>query len=309
MYAPFILERERYTCAVIKDSGDDPDITKGCEVRAQVLLREDDGGICFIGGEGVGQITLPGLKLPVGQPAINPVPRKMIEDAVRSVYPTRGADVTVSIIGGKALAAKTFNPRLGVVGGLSVLGTSGIVRPMSEDALTESIALEMSMYYAQGYRQLILAFGGQGEMAMKALYPERKCVQISNFVGVALDAAARIGFTNVLLAGQSGKLVKVAGGSMQTHSRYGDGRRETLIAHLALMGAPIRLIQTVWDGVTLDGAIMPIVEAGYKGVFDQLCHAASAYCKARIYDALAVDTMILDSKGEILGMWEEEHDQ
>lgn len=307
IYAPAIIEGEAYTCGVIKDSGDDPDITKGCEVRAEVLLHATDGPVRFIAGEGVGTITLPGLKLPVGEPAINPVPRQMIENAVRSVYPTQGADVTISIPEGTQLAAKTFNPRLGVVGGLSVLGTTGIVRPMSEDALTESIHLEMSMYRAQGRQQLALVFGSQGEHALKALYPQMDCVQMSNFVGFSLDAAADLGFTRILLAGQPGKLVKVAGGSMQTHSRYGDGRRETLIAHLSLMGAPRSLLKKVECGITLDGAIVPVIEAGYKEVFDRLCRATSSYCTARVRQALRVDALMLDGNGAILGQWEGNH--
>ncbi|NLO84813.1 MAG: cobalamin biosynthesis protein CbiD [Clostridiales bacterium] len=303
-YAPAILERSNYTCGVIKDSGDDPDITKGCEVQVQVALHKEDGAIRFLAGEGIGTITLPGLKLLVGEPAINPVPRQMIEEAVRAVYPTQAAAVTVSIIGGAELAAKTFNPRLGVVGGLSVLGTTGIVRPMSEEALTESIYLEMSMHHAQGHDRIALVFGSQGEQALKEIYPQMSCVQVSNFVGFALDGAAELGFTSLLLAGQAGKLVKVAGGSMQTHSRYGDGRRETLIAHLALKGAPISLLMEIENGVTLDGAIQPIIAAGYQEVFDRLCHAASDYCMARVYQAVCVDTMILDGKGAILGQWE-----
>lgn len=306
-YTPAIIQEEAYTCGVIKDAGDDPDITNGCQVRAEVFLHAEDGPVRFIAGEGVGTITLPGLKLPVGEPAINPVPRQMIEDAVRSVYQTQGVDVTISIPGGKELAAKTFNPRLGVVGGLSVLGTTGVVRPMSEEALTESIHLEMSMHRAQGGQQLALVFGSQGEHALKALCPQLGCVQTSNFVGFSLDAAAELGFTRILLAGQPGKLIKVAGGSMQTHSRYGDGRRETLIAHLALMGAPLSLLKEVEYGVTLDGAIAPVIKAGYKEVFDRLCRATSSYCMARVHQALLVDALMLDGKGAILGRWEGDH--
>ena len=300
-YAPTILPREDGWCAVIKDSGDDPDVTNGCEVRARVELRPEDGPVRFHAGEGVGVITLPGLKLPVGDAAINPVPRQMIEGAIRSIYPTRGADVTVSIVGGRELAAKTFNPRLGIEGGLSVLGTSGIVRPMSEEALTETIRLELSMRRAQGVTDLILVFGSQGETAMNALFPGKPCVQISNFVGFALDAAAKLGFTRLMLAGQPGKLVKVSGGSMQTHSKYGDGRREPLMAHLALMGAPLPLLEAVRQSVTLDGLIAPIAEAGFEAVWNRLCQAACDYCEARVRHALPVDTIMLDAAGRVIG--------
>ncbi|MDO5300225.1 MAG: cobalt-precorrin-5B (C(1))-methyltransferase CbiD [Clostridia bacterium] len=301
VYAPQILAREAYACAVIKDSGDDPDVTNGCEVRACVTLCDADGPVCFARGEGVGVITLPGLKLPVGEAAINPVPRRMIEEAVRSVYPSRGATVTVSIVGGERLAKKTFNPRLGVEGGLSVLGTTGIVRPMSEEALTESIRLELSMRRAQGAREIALVFGSQGETALARLGIAQPCVQISNFVGFALDACAELGFVRVMLAGQPGKLAKVAGGCMQTHSRYGDGRRETVAAHLALMGAPRGLIESVMRSVTLDGVIGEIAAQGYARVWDGLCAAAREYAQARTRGEVAVSAIMLDGQGNVLG--------
>ena len=300
-YAPEIHPVARYRCAVYKDAGDDPDITNGSEVWAEVALSDADGEVTFIAGEGVGTITKPGLKLPVGEAAINPVPREMIIKAVRSVCPSRAAEVTVGITGGRELAEKTFNPRLGIVGGLSVLGTTGIVRPMSEEALTETIRLEMQMRRAGGADRIGFVFGSQGETALKRLMPELECVQISNFVGFALDTAAELGFENVLLSGQPGKLAKVSGGSMQTHSKYGDGRREPLSAQLALMGAPVSLIKEVMNSVTLDGVIPVIADAGFSGVWDRMCAAASAYCEARTHGRPRVDTLMLDSAGRVIG--------
>ena len=171
-FAPEIIAHGGYVCGVIKDGGDDPDITTGSEVRARVRLMESDGGIRFLAGDGVGTITLSGMKLPVGEAAINPVPRRMIEQAVRQVFPARAAEVTVSIPGGEELAKRTFNPRLGVVGGLSVLGTTGVVRPMSEEALKETIRLELSVRKSQGAEEIGLVFGSQGETAAAdALFP------------------------------------------------------------------------------------------------------------------------------------------
>ena len=293
---------ERWAKAsVCKDSGDDPDITTGSEVRARVRLMESDGGIRFLAGDGVGTITLPGMKLPVGEAAINPVPRRMIEQAVRQVFPARAAEVTVSIPGGEELAKRTFNPRLGVVGGLSVLGTTGVVRPMSEEALKETIRLELSVRKSQGAEEIGLVFGSQGERAANALFPCMQAVQMSNFVGFALDCAAELGFARATLLGQPGKLVKVSGGSMQTHSQYGDGRRETLIAHLALMGAPVELLEFVRQSVTLDGCISPIYDAGFDAVWTHLADAAAAYAAARIHGEMRVDAVMLDAKGQILG--------
>lgn len=300
-FAPEIIAHGGYACGVIKDGGDDPDITTGSEVRARVRLMESDGGIRFLAGDGVGTITLPGMKLPVGEAAINPVPRRMIEQAVRQVFPARAAEVTVSIPGGEELAKRTFNPRLGVVGGLSVLGTTGVVRPMSEEALKETIRLELSVRKSQGADEIGLVFGSQGETAAAALFPGMQTVQMSNFVGFALDSAAELGFLRVILLGQPGKLVKVSGGSMQTHSQYGDGRRETLIAHLALMGAPVELLEFVRQSVTLDGCISPIYDAGFDAVWTHLADAAAAYAAARIHGEMRVDAVMLDAKGQILG--------
>ena len=292
-FAPEIIAHGGYVCGVIKDGGDDPDITTGSEVRARVRLMESDGGIRFLAGDGVGTITLPGMKLPVGEAAINPVPRRMIEQAVRQVFPARAAEVTVSIPGGEELAKRTFNPRLGVVGGLSVLGTTGVVRPMSEEALKETIRLELSVRKSQGAEEIGLVFGSQGERAANALFP---CMQ-----AVQMDCAAELGFAHATLLGQPGKLVKVSGGSMQTHSQYGDGRRETLIAHLALMGAPVELLEFVRQSVTLDGCISPIYDAGFDAVWTHLADAAAAYAAARIHGEMRVDAVMLDAKGQILG--------
>jgi len=301
VFSPAILQREAYTCGVIKDSGDDPDITDGCEVRASVDLRDGDGEITFRAGEGVGTITLPGMKLPPGEAAINPVPRRMIAQAVRGVYPARAAQVTVSIAGGEALAKKTFNPRLGVVGGLSVLGTSGIVRPMSEEALTASIALEISVRCAMDSDRLALVFGNQGEAALQRRFPRLTPVQMSNFVGFALDEAVRQGVPRLLLAGHPGKLVKVAGGNMQTHSQYGDGRREAVISQLALMGAPPSLCQRVYACVTTSAMIPLIGESGYGGVWTRMANAAAQYCEARIRGAAKIDVLFLGEGCAALG--------
>lgn len=301
VFAPAVIAHEDGRCSVVKDAGDDPDITDGCQVCARVTLGDGPGPVTFAAGEGVGTVTQPGLKVAVGEPAINPVPRRMIQAAVRQVFPTRRAVVEISIPGGAALARRTFNPRLGIEGGLSVLGTTGVVRPMSQEALTQSIHLEMRMRRAQGTRHLALAFGSQGERALAVLHPGTPCALISNFVGFALDSARALGFHSVLLAGQPGKLVKVAGGCMQTHSRCGDGRREALICHLALMGAGTSLVQKVWAQNTLEGAIPLLREANLTGVWDALARQARLYCQLRAGDALHVETLIVDAGGGLLG--------
>lgn len=300
-FAPEIIAHGGYVCGVIKDGGDDPDITTGSEVRARVRLMESDGGIRFLAGDGVGTITLPGMKLPVGEAAINPVPRRMIEQAVRQVFPARAAEVTVSIPGGEELAKRTFNPRLGVVGGLSVLGTTGVVRPMSEEALKETIRLELSVRKSQGAEEIGLVFGSQGERAANALFPCHAGGADEQLCRLCADCAAELGFARATLLGQPGKLVKVSGGSCRRTANTADGRRETLIAHLALMGAPVELLEFVRQSVTLDGCISPIYDAGFDAVWTHLADAAAAYAAARIHGEMHVDAVMLDAKGQILG--------
>ena len=300
-YAPEIVPREDLVCGVIKDAGDDPDITNGMEIQARVEVFAEAGEITYRAGEGVGTVTEPGLKIPVGEPAINPVPRQMIEEAVRRVIGDRAARVTVSIPGGAELARKTFNPRLGIVNGLSVLGTTGIVRPMSEEALKESLYEELKMRAAQGHEYVIFTFGNQGEEAMRRCFPGPPIVQVSNETGFMLDAALELGFKRILLGGHPGKLVKVSAGIMQTHSHTADGRREAIITQLALMGAPLPLIEAVYAGKTTDVAIAAIHQAGCDAVWDRLAEAARRYCELRVRGEMTVDIAFLDGQGALLG--------
>lgn len=301
VYAPEIIAHEGGACGVIKDSGDDPDITGGMEVIARVQLTGGDGAIAFVAGDGVGKVTQRGLKIGVGEAAINPVPRQMIEQAVRSVFGTAAAQVTVSIPGGAELARRTFNPRLGVEGGLSVLGTSGVVRPMSEEALKDSLEVELKMRVAQGRRDLVFTFGNQGEEAMRRLYPDACIVQVSNYLGFMLDRAEELGVSRLVIGGHPGKLAKVAASVMQTHSAYADARREAIVTQLALMGAETELMQRVYECVTTDGAIALIRDAGMDAVWNRLAKAAQRCCELRTHGQIAIETVFTDAQGGVLG--------
>lgn len=305
-YAPSIIAHEGCRCGVIKDSGDDPDITNGTEIIAKVELLPNDGEIDFCAGEGVGIVGEHGLKIPRGEAAINPVPRKMIEAAVRSVFGARAARVTISIPNGRELAKKTFNPRLGVEGGLSILGTSGVVRPMSEDALKESLYVELKMRAAQGADALVFTFGNQGEAAMRSICPELPIVQTSNYIGFMLDLALELGIKRLVIGGHPGKMAKLAAGVMQTHSRYADARREAIVAQLALMGAPLTLMEAVMRCVTTDAAIELIREAGLNEVWNRVAAAAQRYCSARVRREIQINVIITDAAGGELGRYEEE---
>lgn len=253
-------------CGVRKDGGDDPDQTDGILVCARVR-RLETPGIVIDGGEGVGRVTLPGLNQPVGAAAINDVPRQMIRRQLEEALARHGAlcglEAIISVPGGEALARKTFNPRLGIQGGISILGTSGIVRPMSEEALIQSLYLEQDSLYARGVRDLLVTPGNYGEDFSREVLGLRlnKWALCSNYVGAAIDHAAGLGFHSFLLVGHLGKLVKVAGGAMNTHSKTADGRRETLAAHTAMAGGSRALVQKVFDSPTTDAAVAALREA------------------------------------------------
>ena len=248
------------SCAVEKDGGDDPDITNGLLILARVS-RTAAPGVTIDGGEGVGRVTLPGLDQPVGAAAINTIPRRMItvqlqEAAAQHGY-TGGFSVTLSIPGGAEAAQRTFNPRLGIVGGLSILGTSGIVRPMSESALIDSVRLELKSLLAQGHQDLLITPGNYGEDFCRSVLhlSLTRWALCSNYIGEAIDCAAASGARSLLLVGHLGKLVKVAGGAMNTHSKTADGRRETLAAHTALCGGSRALVESIFTAPTTDRAV------------------------------------------------------
>ncbi len=218
-------------CAVQKDAGDDPDVTNGCSIHARVE-RNFTQTIEIDGGKGVGRVTKPGLQVPVGHAAINPVPRRMVENAVREVIgKNAGAKVIVSVPNGRALGERTFNPKLGIIGGISIIGTTGIVRPMSEDAFKTSLLCGLDIARGIGYETVVLVPGGLGERAILNLVniPKDQIIQISNFVGFMLDAARDRHFKKIILAGHPGKLVKLLRGDFHTHSAISKPANDILI--------------------------------------------------------------------------------
>ena len=254
------------SCAIQKDSGDDPDVTNGCRVYA--CVSKMDGGIAIRGGEGVGRVTKPGLDQPVGAYAINAVPRRQIREECEAVCRecgyTGGLSVVISIPGGEEIAKRTFNPRMGIEGGLSVLGTTGIVEPMSEAAAADTLRAELSLLYEAGHRDLVLTIGNYGELfARDTLKLNMEShVKCANFIGETLSAAAEKGFTHALLIGHIGKLVKLGIGITNTHSSHGDGRMETLIACALDAGASLTLLHQIRNQVSTDAALACLREAG-----------------------------------------------
>ncbi len=301
-----ICPLEPYTCGVIKDAGDDPDVTDGCMVTVYVEIGADEAcgteEIAFKAGEGVGTVTCAGLKLSVGEPAINPVPRQMISTAIAPLLKGRSACVTISIPGGETLAKKTFNERVGVMGGLSVLGTSGIVRPMSEEAVKESLVLEMNVRLCQGVDRIAFVLGVAGEKAVKQQFGgDICCIQISNYIGFMLDEAVKLGVCRVLVAGFAGKLVKVAADIMNTHSHVADGRRETLCTFAALAGASTQVVREIYDCKTVQGAIEIIDRNGLNEIWPRIAETAAQKCMLRTGNAVEVAMVLMDKDQRILG--------
>lgn len=252
-------------CAVRKDGGDDIDATHGTLVYSDVILT--DSGISIDGGTGVGRVTRRGLDQPPGNAAINRVPRSMIREALEDVASTLGYkggfSVTISVPDGETIADKTFNPRLGIVGGISILGTSGIVEPMSEIALVDTIRTEMGMRAANGDRVLLVVPGNYGHdfaEGIPGIDPDR-AVKCSNFVGEMLDCACELG-VDIVLVSNLGKMVKLAGGIMNTHSRNADARMEILAANAAVAGAGLDTVREVMGCISTDDALEVIDREG-----------------------------------------------
>ncbi len=296
------------SCAVRKDAGDDPDVTDGCLVCARVERRVSEG-VEIEGGEGVGRVTRPGLDQPVGAAAINRVPRQMIERAVlAALVPSEdhaGALVTISIPDGVALASRTFNPRLGIENGISVLGTSGIVRPMSEQALVSSIQLEMSMLRESGVSDLLVAPGNYGrDFARDELgFDVERCLQCSNYVGEALDEARRLGFMSVLVVGNIGKMAKVAAGIMNTHSRVADARLETISAHAALAGASRSTVEEIMESATTDAALDALDRAGLLApAMGSLVQAVGNVLERKAAGTYRVGAVVFSNDRGLLGL-------
>ncbi|MDR0805902.1 MAG: cobalt-precorrin-5B (C(1))-methyltransferase CbiD [Enterobacteriaceae bacterium] len=267
-----LIEGQQASAAIRKDGGDDIDATHGMLIYARVVLN-DSGVIQIDGGEGIGRVTRNGVGLALGSAAINKTPRQTIEQAVREVIGlNRGANVTIFAPEGEERAKKTYNDRLGIKGGISIIGTSGIVTPMSEESWKRSLSLELEMKRASGLNQIILVPGNHGErfVSEQLHINSDYVVTMSNFVGYMLQEAVRLGFRHVVLVGHSGKLVKIAAGIFHTHSHIADGRMETLIAHLALLGAPLTLLQAIEQSDTTEAAMELIAEQGWQKVYDQI---------------------------------------
>lgn len=301
------LAEQYVSCAIRKDSGDDPDDTNGVLVFARVE-KVAEPGVHIEGGVGVGRVTKPGLACAVGGPAINPTPRRMITAEVGSVMEQAGYSegllVTISIPEGVEIAKKTFNPRLGIIGGLSVLGTSGIVEPMSEKALIETMYVEMRAQKARGNKHLLVFFGNYGEDFTRDVMQLdlEGAVTCSNFVGELLDYAVFLGFETLLLIGHSGKLVKLAQGVMNTHSKYADCRTELFALEAMFHGASIEVGQEIYHCLTTDEVTKILKrEQIFEPVMDKVTERIDFYMQHRVHGKIKTAAFMFSNVYGILG--------
>ena len=290
---------EPWRCAVVKDAGDDPDCTHGAHVTAEVSAGR--GVTELRAGVGVGVVTLPGLGLPVGAPAINPVPRRMILAALAEVTDAPLV-VTFAVPGGEEMAAKTTNSRLGILGGISLLGTTGIVRPFSTAAYRSSVVQQVDVAAAQGARTLVLATGHRSERAARQLRPELSevCfVEVGDFTGIALRRAAMRGIERVVFVGMAGKIAKLAAGVMMTHFHRSEVDGELLAEVARETGAPPVVVDAGTATATARHFFEVCVAETCTAPLVELCRLARTACLAHAGGSLAVEVIMVDFEGAL----------
>lgn len=301
------IESDKVTCAIQKDAGDDPDTTNGIMVYASVQ-KTNDPGIVVDGGIGVGRVTKAGLSQKIGEAAINPVPKAMIlreaaETAEKYDY-EGGLKIIISVPEGIEIGKKTFNPRLGIVGGISILGTSGIVEPMSEAALVQSINVEMKQHFLQGEEYILVTPGNYGADYLREHMdlPYEKNIKCSNYVGETIDMAVDMGVKGILFIAHIGKFVKVAAGIMNTHSHSADGRMEVLASNAIRADAPLECAKEILDASTTDEAL-EILERYQvmQGTMREILDRIQFYLNHRSYEQILLGAVIFNNTCGYLG--------
>lgn len=306
-----VKENNYVSCAIRKDSGDDPDVTNGILVYARVTFAQDDvvkSKVILEAGEGIGRVTQKGLEQSIGDPAINLVPRRMIREAVEEELQKAGIDCGVRVMiwvpDGAEIARKTFNPKLGIEGGISILGTTGIVEPMSEKALTDTIFVEMKVRRENGMDYCYVVPGNYGSDFLHDTlgYQEDAAVKCSNYVGEVIDDAVRLQMKGILLVGHIGKFIKLAAGIMNTHSRQADGRMEILAAHAAMAGGSRELISQLMECITTTAALELLEKEGIlKEVMSTVMIKIEEHLKHRAGDGLEIGAVMFSKEMGILG--------
>lgn len=310
------ISQEAVSCAVRKDAGDDPDTTNGILIYAKVkkipLPKEETSKILLEGGAGVGRVTKPGLSQKVGEPAINPVPRAMILKAAEEICDAYGYEgglsVEIFVPAGEETAKKTFNPRLGILGGISILGTTGIVEPMSEKALIESIRVEMKQHVSRGEEYLLMTPGNYGEEYLKDQMdlPFERNIKCSNYVGETIDMAVDMGVKGILFISHIGKFVKVAAGIMNTHSHSADARMEVLASNAIRAGGDLACAKKILDCSTTDEALNVLALSGVlEKTMKEITSRIQFYLNHRSYEQILLGAVIFSNVHGYLGQTED----
>ncbi|CEH35835.1 cobalt-precorrin-5B (C(1))-methyltransferase CbiD [Romboutsia lituseburensis] len=302
-------------CSIEKDGGDDIDATHTMHIhaRAEIIKKQGDEDIVVCGGNGIGVVTKKGLSVEVGKAAINPVPMKMINSEIRKIIGDDSSQyleqdealkITIFAPKGEEVAKKTFNPRLGIIGGISIIGTTGIVEPMSDEGWKKSLSIELQMKKEQGLNKIILVPGNHGEQFIKEnLNLDMKyVVRTSNFIGYMLKEAQRMGYKEILMAGHIGKFIKLSAGIFNTHSKVADARSEILVSNLAMMGAPYEFLKKINECLTAEEAVEIIDNSDYKDFYNLICNK----CKFKVNqylgdDEIKVEVMIFSMDKTLLG--------
>jgi len=290
---------------VVKDAGDDIDVTDQMEIIATVKLT-NDGKIMVKSGKGIGKVTKAGLQVPIGEGAINPVPKTMIIQAVKEALPAgRGAEVTISAPEGEIIAKKTTNAKLGITGGVSILGTTGVVKPLSLEACRRSLVPQIDVALAKGYKRVFFVPGNIGERIAKQQYnaPEDAIVQTGDFVGYMLDKAVEKGVKEIILLGHSGKLVKLAANIFNTHHKVGDARNEVIASYAGAAGADTATISALLVANTSDEASEILQKAGLlEATYDRIARRVHQRVSDRVQDKIKINVIIISMDGKVLGM-------
>ncbi|MCP4265175.1 MAG: cobalamin biosynthesis protein CbiD [Candidatus Brocadiaceae bacterium] len=290
-------------CAVRKYSGDDPDVTNGCEIHVRVE-RSDCNEVRFKGGDGVGTVTRPGLQIGQGEPAVNPVPRAMIKEALNEVLgPLDGIDIQVTVPEGKKLAKKTFNGRLGIVDGISIIGTTGIVRPMSLDSFKVSLLCGLDVAKAAGHESIVLVPGSIGETGFKRHFniAEYQIMQMSNFVGFMLDESIKRGFKSIIIGGHPGKLAKLIRGDFYTHSSGSKPANDVLIEILEKEKLDHTLINCLNDSPTIEGMVAILREHNLLHLFNRIAKDVQSAAVQYVSSKAMIGVILFDMKKSVIG--------
>ena len=297
------IGRDFARCAVIKDSGDDPDVTNGAKIWGEVKFSNKKG-IKIKGGDGVGKATKPGLAIAVGEWAINPTPRKMImHEACKFLSDEQtGLEITISVQRGEELAEKTFNPKLGILGGISIIGTTGIVEPKSLDAYKASLALQLDVLKAQGYTRAVFILGYVGETFCREKLKLNKdsVIKIGDHIGFMLQECAKRKIREVLLIGHIGKLIKVTNKQFNTHYNFGDNRIESIARYAKIYGANQNTRENILKQKTAESTIPILKEAGLTVAFERIAKDVSKKSEEFAGNMLTVNCIILSLNGEVL---------